>query len=172
MWHRGGGPHASPRGLAPSPGPPAGHAGPLMNSVISAAIREDRDFVNEGRHRANEGTEGAAKRHPPSTPLPARWQQAARGRGHKSSPPSDPQSMWRGLTPYLEETEEGSTCDTNPPPQAPRLGGKTHLVNSAPPLLRGRIPIPVASGSFFQEEGEGVRMGVPEQPGGGGYPGL
>lgn len=42
------------------------------------------------------------------------------------------------------------------------------MVNSAaPPCLRGRIPIPVASGSFFQEEGEGVRMGVPEQPGGG-----
>lgn len=53
VWHRGRGPHAGPSGLTPSPGPPAG---PLMNSVISAAIREDRDFVNEERHRANEGT--------------------------------------------------------------------------------------------------------------------
>lgn len=51
-----GDPTPAPEGLPPPRAPQADTAGPLMNSVISATIREDRDFVNEGRHGANEGT--------------------------------------------------------------------------------------------------------------------
>lgn len=65
-----------------------------MNSVISAATREDRDFVNEGRHRANEGTgEAAVKRHSPGTQslhVGSRLPGMAGGRGHKLSPRCPP----------------------------------------------------------------------------------
>lgn len=43
---------------------------------------------------------------------------------------------------------------------SPKAGGHSPHGKFSPSLLRGRIPIPVASGSFLQK-GEGVRMGVP-----------
>lgn len=55
-----------PQSSRPLPGPPAGHTGPLMNSVIRGAMGEDGELANEWRHRASEGMEEAARRHPPA----------------------------------------------------------------------------------------------------------
>lgn len=96
-------------------GPPDGHAGPLMNSLISAVIRQDRDFVNDGKHKANEGMgEGSLRVPHCSTPLPACWQQAARGGGGSRNPPIYPPVKRQGSTPYWGKTEEGSTCGLSP----------------------------------------------------------
>lgn len=142
---QGRGPHAGPSGLTPSPGPPAG---PLMNAVISAAIREDRDFVNEGRHRAREGTgEGGSSETSPQEPR-ACMVAALPG-------------MAGGVTivPQVPPKLHGHTLFGTNSFEVAKLGGKF-----TPSSLRGRIAIPVALGTFPQEEGEGVRMEVPGQP--------
>lgn len=98
-----------------------------MNSVISAATREDRDFVNEGRHRANEGTgEAAAKRHSPGTQslhVGSRLPGMAGGRGAQDVPQVSPNLYGEGLTPYLEQIhfksqswEGGTAYALNLPP--------------------------------------------------------
>lgn len=159
VCHRVGRPCASSRGLAPFLGPPDGHAVPLMNSLISAVIRQDRDFVNDGKHKANEGMgEGNLRVPHCSTPLPARWQQAAWGEGSRN-PPTYPTAKRQGSTPYGGKTEEGSTCGLSPKAVGHNPQGKF----SSPPLLWVRTPTPVASGSFFWEEGKGARMWVPRQ---------
>lgn len=86
-----------------------------------------------GPRRAQRGQLRDTPQHPTACTLAA----GCLGEGSQVPPPSDPQSMWRGLTPYLEETEEGSTCDTTPP-TSPKAGGQNPLGKfSRPPLFEG-----------------------------------